>query len=138
MIGSSQKVDSHASRAFSFPLPFPRVYRAHVQPADYRGTERTAFVEAAGHRDAIRKIANAVAAREGCSPESVIANRIYNTYSARELIEDGVSEDVTRRLFETGWSQGEAISFCTEPLFLVPAPAALIRVWAKVAEVDHV
>ncbi len=57
---------------------------------DSRNPERTAFVEAAGPRDAVRKIANAVAALEGCSP-------------------DGVREDVTLRLFETGWSHGESI-----------------------------
>ncbi len=73
-------------RAVSSPFPFPRLYRAHVQPADYRGTERTAFVEAASHRDATRRIANAVAALEGCLPDTVLENRLYNCYSARELI----------------------------------------------------
>jgi hypothetical protein len=59
------------------PLPFPRLYRAHVTAADTYGVERTAFVEAASHRAAARKIANVVAAMENRLPEHV-EERIYN------------------------------------------------------------
>ena len=119
------------------PAPFPRLYRAHVQPArDGRAPEITVFVEAASHHAAVRKIANALAAMETRLPDA-IAERIYNCYHARELIEDGVSEDVELRLFETGWSGDRAVSFVEQPLFLVAAPA-LIRKWATVAEVSHV
>jgi hypothetical protein len=119
------------------PFPFPRLYRAHVQPArDSRAPELTVFVEAATHQAAIRKIANAVAIMETRLPDA-IEDRIYNCYSARELIEDGASEDIELRLFETGWSGDRAVSFVDAPLFLVAAPA-LIRKWATVAEVAHV
>jgi hypothetical protein len=116
------------------PFRFARIYRAFVQPAaDSRRPEITAFVEAAGHHAAIRKIANTVAALEGCLPETVMENRIYNCSSARELVDEGLSTDIELRLFETGWSGNEAVSFVTEPLFLLAAPAALIRVWASIA-----
>jgi hypothetical protein len=116
------------------PLPFPRLYRAHIA-ADSYGTERTAFVEALSHHGAIRKIANAVAALEQRLPQTV-QDRIYNCWSAAELIEDGMSEDVELRLFETGWSGDRAVSFVEEPLFLVASPA-LIRKWATIAGGIH-
>jgi len=118
------------------PFPFPRLYRAHVQPArDSRAPELTVFVEAASHQAAIRKIANALAALEGRLPDAV-EERIYNCYSARELIDDGMSEDNELRLFETGWSGGRPTHFVEQPLFLVAAPAALIRAWARISAVQ--
>jgi hypothetical protein len=115
---------------------FPPHYRAHIS-ADDRGAERTAFVEAASPRDAARKIADAVAAFEGRSSDTV-ERLIYNLASARELIEMGVSEDFELRLFETGWNGGKAVSFVQEPLFLLAAPSALILKWAQLKqEVAH-
>jgi hypothetical protein len=125
------------NRASASPLPYFRLYRAHIG-AGARDAERTAFVEAASHQDAARKIANAVAAFEGRLPDAV-AERIYNVSSARELVAEGLSGDIELRLFETGWSR-EAISFVQEPLFLLAAPAGLIRKWAQIIdmEVSHV
>ena len=117
------------------PLPLRRLYRAFVGAESY-SAERTAFIEAASHRDAVRKIANVVAALETRLPDQV-EERIYNCYSAYELIDEGVSEDIDLRLFETGWSGNRAICFVEEPLFLLAAPAALIRKWARVPEVPH-
>jgi hypothetical protein len=45
-----------------------RLYRAHVSPVDWRGAERTAFVEAFSHHAAVKKIAAAVWALEHRSP----------------------------------------------------------------------
>jgi hypothetical protein len=123
-------------RAASSPLPYPRLFRAFIG-AESRGTERTAFVEAASHRDAIRKIANAVAALETRLPETV-EERIYNCASVRELIDEGLSEDIELRVFETGWSGGKPICFVEEPLFLLTAPAGLIRKWMQSMEVSNV
>ena len=114
------------------PLPFPRLYRAHVTAADTYGVERTAFVEAASHRAAARKIANVVAAIENRLPDQV-EERIYNVYSSSELIEEGLSEDIELRLFETGWCGGKAAYFVEQPLFLISAPA-LIRKWGRIVE----
>jgi hypothetical protein len=115
------------------PLPYFRLYRAHIA-AGPCGTERTAFVEAASHQDAARKIANAVAAFESRLPDAV-AERIYNVTSARELISEGLSGDIELRLFETGWCR-EAASFVQEPLFLLAAPAGLICKWAQTIEME--
>ena len=117
----------------SFPGHLRRLYRAHVQPSDYRGLERTAFVEASRHDGACKKIAAAVAALEHRQPADV-ADRIYNVYSAQELIDEGVSDDLELRLFETGWSGGRATHFVREPLFLLAEPSALIRKWAAVPQ----
>ena len=155
MIGSSQKVDSPtknenhlqsakfqsvyrptvanaAAATVASAFPFPRLYRAHIGAAASSDPERTAFVEAASHGAAIRKIANAVAALELRLPESV-QERIYNVLSATELIEEGGSADIEARLFEAGWS-GTAPYFVDEPLFL-GTPPGLIRKWASLSVV---
>jgi len=110
---------------------FSRLYRAHVSPRDWRGTERTAFVEAFSHDGAIKKIAAAVAALELGSMPELVEDRVYNCSSAKELIGEGLSEDVELRFFETGWTGGKATHFVEEPLFLLNTPAALIRVWTR-------
>jgi len=79
------------------------LYRAHVT-ADRRGTEVTAFVEASSAHVAAKKIAAVIAALEYRHVDDVI-DRIYNVYSAEELIAENVSEDPVLRVFETGWSQ---------------------------------
>jgi hypothetical protein len=114
------------------PTPvFPRLFRAHVHAAaNSRAPERTCFIEAAGHSDAVAKIAATVAALERRSPAEV-ADRIYNCFSAQELIDSGVSEDIPLRLFETGWAGNRATHFVEQPLFLVARPGELARIWAR-------
>jgi hypothetical protein len=79
------------SSKFRPSLNFSRLYRAHVQPSDWRGAERTAFVEAFSHSAAVKKIAAAGGALEHRSPDAV-ADRIYNCYSSKKLIDEGLSE----------------------------------------------
>jgi len=115
------------------PIHLRRLYRAHIEPSDCRGVERTAYVEASSHDCACKKIAAAVAALEHRAPADV-ADRIYNPYSAQELVADGLSDDLELRLFETGWSGGKATHFVREPLFLLAEPSALIRKWAAISQ----
>jgi hypothetical protein len=111
------------------PLNLSRLYRDHISPADWRGTERTAFVEGSSHNCACKKIAAAVAALDHRTPEQV-AERIYNCYSAKELIDEGLSDDLELRIYETGWSGGKATHFVEHPLFLTAEPGVLARAWA--------
>jgi hypothetical protein len=122
------------------PEPFPfspsalditRLYRAHVSAADWRGTEVTAFVQAANHNAAVRKIAAAIAVLEYRKPEEVI-ERIYNCTSATELIEENLSEDDGLRLFETGWQGCRPVSWVESPLVLLTNPGPLLAVWARI------
>jgi hypothetical protein len=121
-------------QSLSAPLPaiaginLARFYRAHVQGAYYRSPERTAFVEAFSHQCACKKIAATVAVLENRTPAEVA----YNCFSAQELVDQGLSEDPALRLFETGWSGGRPTYFVREPLFLLAAPAAMIRKWAAI------
>jgi hypothetical protein len=120
----------------SNPLPshFRRLYRAHVQPQDWRGVEVTAFVEAGSREAAVRKMSQAIAAIEfGSTPESV-AERIYNCTPASELIDEGLSEDLEARLLETDWWGGKPICFVEHPLVLLSDPVPLLEVWARVAK----
>ena len=121
--------------AASNPVPahLRRLYRAHIEPSEWRGVERTAFVEASSHNCACKKIAAAVSALEHRQPAEV-ADRIYNCYSAQELVDAGVSDELELRLFETGWSGGKATHIVREPLFLLAEPSALIRKWAAIPQ----
>lgn len=116
----------------SIKSTLPHLYRAHIEPRDGRGPERTAFVEAFSHQCACKKIAATIAALEHRQTIEV-ADRIYNCCSAQELIDEGLSEDLDLRLFETGWSGGKATHFVSEPLFLLERPSDLIRIWAELA-----
>ena len=111
-----------------------RLYRAHVQPQGWRGIECTAFVEAANHSAAARKIAAAVAALEYGSTAEAVLERIYNVTSGIELIAEVISTDYGLRLFETGWSGQDVIAFVEHPLFLLADAAPLCRRWARILE----
>jgi hypothetical protein len=76
-----------------------------------------------------------VGALEHRSPVAV-AERIYNCYSGKDLIDEGLSENPELRLFETGWTGGKATHFVTEPLFLLDHPAELCRLWASIPAVQ--
>ena len=127
-----EEANPSSFRNGGLPKHLSRLYRAHISSAFGYGDECTAFVEAGSHQAAIRKIANAVAALEMRLPDQV-EDRIYNCHSARELIAEGLSDDIGLRVFETGWGGGRAVSFVEQPLFLVAAPAALIRQWAQIS-----
>lgn len=109
-------------------LNYQRVYRAHVEPL--RGEcERTVYVEAGSHEQALRMI---TAALEACWPWRMGVNeRVYNCTSAVECIEQGESEDLERRLFEVGWGGGRPPLMCREPVFLVENPGAWAAKWAE-------
>ena len=110
------------------------LYRAHIEPRDWREPEQSAFVEAISREGAVRKISAAVSALEfGSTPEQV-AMRIYNTHSALELIQDGCSDDDALKLFEVGWSGDQVIAWVQQPLFLLREPAALIYAWARIPQ----
>jgi hypothetical protein len=119
------------SPAAEDPLGLSGLYRAHIAPPpNSRGAARTAFVDACSHNCACKKIAAVIAALEHRQPIEV-ADRIYNCYAAKELIEEGLSEDTEVRLFETGRAGGIATHFVPQSFFLLPEPAALGRAWVR-------
>jgi hypothetical protein len=110
-------------------LDLSRLHRVIVGSPDSRAPERVAFVEAIHGHAALKKVAAAIAALE-CRSPSAVEERLYNIQSAEECVEQGISDDVELRVFETGWN-GHAPTYVEEPLFLVAAPAALIRAWSR-------
>ena len=129
---------TQAQPAQSPPVPVPphfrRLYRAHVQPQDWRGAEVTAFVEASSCETAVRKISQTIAAIEFGSTVESVAERVYNLAGAAELLDDGLGEDIEGRLFETGWGNGRPICFVEHPLVLLSNPGPLLHVWARVTQ----
>jgi hypothetical protein len=132
--------ESASTLCFSPSAPFPfsapppdlhRIFRAHATPLDWRRPERTVYIEAWCAHGAKERMAQAIAALDWCTREDA-AERLYNIYSARELLENGVSADPLTRLFETGWCGGRAVSFVTHPLILVEDAGPLLRAWAAI------
>jgi hypothetical protein len=114
----------------------PRLWRAHVSPADSRGTEITAFVRAGSRGSAVLKIAGALAVLEYRKAEEV-QERIYNCSNGAELVAEGLSDDHALRLFETGWSD-RVLSWVEHPLVLLADPAPLLHVWARIPRATEV
>jgi hypothetical protein len=112
-----------------------RIFRAFVTPQEWRRPERTVFIEAWTERNAHERIAQAIAVLDRCSIQDA-AERIYNLYSARELLETGLSSDPLVRIFETGWSGNEVVCWVTHPLFLVEDAGLLIRAWTQIQGVQ--
>lgn len=110
-----------------------QLFRGVVEAHDWRGSPCHAFVMAVDHHAAARKISEAVGAIEQRSPDSV-AERVTSVASLPELATEGLG-DVELRLFETGWREGKP-TYCTQPLFLLNSPAALIRQWASCPQED--
>jgi hypothetical protein len=110
-------------------LDISHLYRVVVGSPDSEHPERVAFVEATHGHAAVKKVASAIAALEYRSL-STVEERLYNVRSAQECIDEGLSEDSELRVFETGWNR-RAPTYVEQPLFLVAAPAALIRAWFR-------
>ena len=117
------------------PVNISRIFRAHVMPRQEGKPERTAFVEANSEAEAYERVVTAVAAMEWESVETV-RQRVYNVASARECIDSGISELSEHRLFEIGWHGVRVTGWVSEPLFLVDAPAVLMRVWSELPHSD--
>ncbi len=110
-------------------IDLSRLYRAVVEPADWRTPARHAFVDASNHNVAVKKLAAAIGGLEYRSPAALADGRIYNVSSTQELIDEGMGSDELR-IFETGWN-GHAPTYVKQPLFLVDEPAPLILLWCR-------
>ena len=117
------------------PVNISRIFRAHVMPRQNGKPERTAYIEADSEAAAYERIVTAVTAMEGESVETV-RQRVYNVASAHECIDSGISELPEHRLFETAWAGVRVTDWVREPLFLVDAPAVLMRVWSELPHSD--
>ena len=117
------------------PVNISRIFRAHVMPRQEGKPERTAFVEANSEAEAHERIVAAVAAMEWQSVESV-RRRVCGVASARQCVAEGISELPEHRLFETAWAGVRVTDWVREPLFLVDAPAVLVRVWFELPQSD--
>jgi hypothetical protein len=119
-----------AYAAYKVTRDYSLLYRAFVEPRDWRGTELTIFVEAYSRGQALEKIARAVAVLEGREGDPDLRDRIYNLSGIQELVDEHLSEDVELRILETG-SSPDGNCYAREPIFLVAKPGALWRLWAK-------
>lgn len=109
------------------------LYRASVEPLDWRGSLRMVFVEASSERDARLKVAAVLAILEYRSITEA-ESRVYNVKSARHCLDDGSSADLERRMFEVG---RRGLAFVRQPIFLLREPAALTRKWAQIHAPDR-
>ena len=113
-------------------LDLSDLYRASLEPVDWRGSLRMVFVEASNERDARLMVAGIAAIMEHRSLAET-ESRVYNVKSAHQCIDHGSSTDPELRIFEVGRS---GLVFARQPIFLLREPAALIRKWAQIASQD--
>jgi hypothetical protein len=125
-----------AYAAYKVTRDYALLYRAFVEPRDWRGTELTIFVEACSRAHALDKIARAIAVLEGREVDSDLRDRIYNLSDIQELVGEHLSEDIELRIFETS-SGPDGNCYAREPIFLVAKPDALWRLWAKTQRTDR-
>jgi hypothetical protein len=121
-----------------FPDGLPRIdlsdmYRASVEPIDWRGSVRMVFIEASSERDARMKVAGVVAILEHRSMAEAV-DRVYNVKSARQCIDEGSSVDPELRMFEVGRS---GLAWVRQPIFLLREPASVTRKWLQIQSPDQ-
>lgn len=110
---------------------FWRVWRAIVEPVKCHDPERVVFIEAFSPEEARRKLRAAIAAIDGCDPDTV---EYYNLEGIRDLLDNNFSADFEKRLFETGGGSNGGVpyeTYCEHPLFLSKDPRPLIDAWLK-------
>lgn len=114
---------------------FQTLYRAVVEPSTDAGAyvERIVFFQANSRDDAARKLTALIAAIDGV-PEDQVS--FYNLDSYQELVNNGVSENVRLRIFETGWQGLNVACWARNPLFLVRDPGPLFRLWSTLPAED--
>lgn len=115
-------------------ISIERLYRAHITPSTPGQPHRTVFVEAVNDTAALRKVREVLAALENRSAKHLAeCEAVYECRSALELMQQGVSDDLDARLFETaGARDGKVVSFIRHPVFLLQDPAPLTRKWAQI------
>jgi len=109
------------------------MYRASVEPIDWRCSVRMVFIEASSERDARMKVAGVVAILEHRSMAEAVS-RVYNVKSARQCIDEGSSVDPELRMFEVGRG---GLAWVRQPIFLLREPASLTRKWLQIQSPDQ-
>ncbi len=133
IVGASKNKEP---RIWDLDQAFHNVWRVYVETPDiYGGEESTIFVEALHKEEAQSAVLKVVSAIYPDMSDIDIENSIYNLWSARELIENGDSESLVQRLFESGirsTADGWAvIAWCKAPVFAVKHPSALFQAWSE-------
>lgn len=91
--------------------------------------ELPVFVQATCRNEAHQCIQHVV---RGLWPDTTpdeMEDRYYNLSPGYELIEEGTSEILAYRLFESGWRGDQVVSWVKQPLFCVKNPAELYELW---------
>ena len=91
--------------------------------------ELPVFVQATCRNEAHQCIRHVALALFPDLTEEEMEDRYYNLSSGRELIEEGVSETLAYRLFESGWRGHQVASWVRRPLFCVKNPDELYELW---------
>lgn len=110
-------------------IDLSRLYRAYVSPPSPFRPELAVFADASSRDLAHRHICELVALITRRNVDDV-ADALYNLCSARELIDEGLSEAPELRLFECHWS-GNRIFYIDAPLCLVTDPQPLLDAWQR-------
>ncbi|MGA3983448.1 hypothetical protein ACI2TD_18090 [Ralstonia nicotianae] len=103
------------------------LWRAHTAlPGEMTSEEFTVFVRAVSREEAHAAMGRVILA---IYPNADLEHAYYNLTSARELVEQGMSDLESDRLFETAWQGSRVAGWVDKPVFAVPDAAELFDAW---------
>lgn len=114
--------------AGTLPLFMLGIWRAHLEAQGFPNV--TLYVQARNQEEATKKARALAVATIG---QDLQEDTFFNLTSASELVEQGVSDDVAARIFETGWYEDRVTSWVERPIFCVRRPELMTAAWLKVA-----
>jgi hypothetical protein len=105
------------------------LWRAHAAlPRELASEEFTVFVRAVSRDDAHTAMGRVILDVE---------DAYYNLTSARELVEQGVSQLENHRLFETAWRGSVVAGWVDKSVFAVQDAAELFEAWTTARRADQ-
>lgn len=117
----------------SLPLELRNVWRAYVTPPNSED-EITVYVEAHNRAQAHAAVRHLIAALLPNVAEQDVENTYYNLFSASEIVDFGVSDNVAFRLFEAEYNEGRVWRWERKPIFAVRQLSAIYDAWQEATQ----
>ena len=113
----------------TIPLELHDLWRANTD-------DHTIYVAAETRAEAHGAMRLVIQAMYKPDDDTTLDESYYNLSSASEMIEEGVSDDLAHRLFESG-RFGESLLYVDAPIMVVPNPGRLMQVWLETRQADR-
>lgn len=115
----------------TIPLELHDLWRANTD-------DDTIYVVAATRAEAHDAMRRVIQAMYKPDDDTTLDESYYNLSSASEMIEEGVSDNLAHRLFESGWFGGRPL-YVDAPIMALPNSERqrLMQVWLETRQADR-